>query len=180
MATDSRPTTSGGVDNIGAGEKFTSSSSATGEQDSAPAPAERMASIADDAVDAVLCVGAFEHMPDPHAVLVEVVRVLRPGGAFETTMVAEAPSESSITSEIAARVQPAPPVAKKVPYTVKGPVDRIDGTAEGRETPIGIVPKRRTAITFDPSPIPAEADLPHWPMVCDVDERTPLWVATSQ
>jgi type IV secretory pathway TrbL component len=40
----SRPTTSGGVDNIGAGEKFTSSSSATGEQDSAPAPAERMAS----------------------------------------------------------------------------------------------------------------------------------------
>lgn len=45
-------------------------------------PAERMASIADDAVDAVLCVGAFEHMPDPHAVLVEVVRVLRPGGVF--------------------------------------------------------------------------------------------------
>ena len=38
-----RPTTSGGVDNIGAGEKFTGGSSATGEQDSAPAPAERMA-----------------------------------------------------------------------------------------------------------------------------------------
>lgn len=38
-----RPTTDGGVDNIGAGEKFTGSSSAAGEQDSAPAPAERMA-----------------------------------------------------------------------------------------------------------------------------------------
>jgi D-arginine dehydrogenase len=37
-------------------------------------------------------------------------------------------------------------------------------------TPIGLVPKRRTAITFDPTPIPAQADLPHWPMVCDVDE----------
>jgi len=39
----SRPTTDGGVDNIGAGEKFASSSSAAGEPDSAPAPAERMA-----------------------------------------------------------------------------------------------------------------------------------------
>ncbi|BEP49025.1 MULTISPECIES: hypothetical protein [Variovorax] len=39
----SRPTTDGGVDNIGAGDKFASSSSAAGEQDSAPAPAERMA-----------------------------------------------------------------------------------------------------------------------------------------
>jgi hypothetical protein len=39
-----RPTTDGGVDNIGAGEKFASSSSAAGEPDSAPAPAERMAS----------------------------------------------------------------------------------------------------------------------------------------
>ncbi|WPH23002.1 hypothetical protein [Variovorax paradoxus] len=39
----SRPTTDGGVDNIGAGEKFASSSSAAGEPDSAPAPAEGMA-----------------------------------------------------------------------------------------------------------------------------------------
>jgi D-arginine dehydrogenase len=37
-------------------------------------------------------------------------------------------------------------------------------------SPIGLIPKRRTAITFDPTPIPAQADLPHWPMVCDVDE----------
>jgi D-arginine dehydrogenase len=36
--------------------------------------------------------------------------------------------------------------------------------------PIGLVPKRRTAITFHPTPIPAQADLPRWPMVCDVDE----------
>jgi D-arginine dehydrogenase len=36
--------------------------------------------------------------------------------------------------------------------------------------PIGLVPKRRTAITFDPTPIPEQADLPHWPMVCDADE----------
>jgi D-arginine dehydrogenase len=36
--------------------------------------------------------------------------------------------------------------------------------------PIGLVPKRRTVITFDPTRIPAQADLPHWPMVCDVDE----------
>lgn len=39
----SRPTTSGGVDNIGAGEKFATGSSAAGNQDEAPAPAERMA-----------------------------------------------------------------------------------------------------------------------------------------
>jgi D-arginine dehydrogenase len=36
--------------------------------------------------------------------------------------------------------------------------------------PIGLVPKRRTAITFDPTPIPDQADPTHWPMVCDVDE----------
>lgn len=45
-------------------------------------PAERLASIADDSVDAVLCVGAFEHMPDKRAVLAEVRRVLRCGGRF--------------------------------------------------------------------------------------------------
>jgi ubiquinone/menaquinone biosynthesis C-methylase UbiE len=45
-------------------------------------PAERLASIEDNAVDAVLCVGAFEHMPDKPAVLGEVRRVLKPGGRF--------------------------------------------------------------------------------------------------
>lgn len=45
-------------------------------------PAERMASIQDNAADVVLCVGAFEHMPDKAAVLGEVRRVLRPGGRF--------------------------------------------------------------------------------------------------
>ncbi len=44
--------------------------------------AERLASIADDSVDAVLCVGAFEHMLDKTAVLAEVHRVLRCGGRF--------------------------------------------------------------------------------------------------
>jgi hypothetical protein len=37
-----RPTTSGGVDNIGAGEKFAGNSSAAGDEDTAPAPPERM------------------------------------------------------------------------------------------------------------------------------------------
>lgn len=44
--------------------------------------AERLACIADNAVDAVLCVGAFEHMPVKSAVLGEVRRVLKPGGRF--------------------------------------------------------------------------------------------------
>jgi len=45
-------------------------------------PAERLACVEDDAADAVLCVGAFEHMPDKQAVLAEVRRVLKPGGRF--------------------------------------------------------------------------------------------------
>jgi 2-polyprenyl-6-hydroxyphenyl methylase/3-demethylubiquinone-9 3-methyltransferase len=45
-------------------------------------PAERLTSVRDDAADAVLCVGAFEHMPDKQAVLAEVHRVLKPGGRF--------------------------------------------------------------------------------------------------
>ncbi|MFA7505616.1 MAG: class I SAM-dependent methyltransferase [Burkholderiaceae bacterium] len=44
------------------------------------APAETPARIEDDTADAVLCVGAFEHMTDKPAVLAEVRRVLRPGG----------------------------------------------------------------------------------------------------
>jgi hypothetical protein len=38
----SRPTTSGGVDNIGGGEKFSSTKNAAGEDVSGPAPQERM------------------------------------------------------------------------------------------------------------------------------------------
>ena len=38
-----RPTTSGGTDNIGAGEKFTGKRSEGGSEDTGPAPAERMA-----------------------------------------------------------------------------------------------------------------------------------------
>jgi ubiquinone/menaquinone biosynthesis C-methylase UbiE len=45
-------------------------------------PAERLASIEDQAADVVLCVGAFEHMPDKAAVLGEVRRVLKPHGRF--------------------------------------------------------------------------------------------------
>jgi ubiquinone/menaquinone biosynthesis C-methylase UbiE len=45
-------------------------------------PAEALASVGDGAADAVLCVGALEHMPDKAAVLRQVRRVLKPGGAF--------------------------------------------------------------------------------------------------
>ncbi len=38
-----RPTTSGGTDNIGGGDRFTGHSSKASEENSAPAPAERMA-----------------------------------------------------------------------------------------------------------------------------------------
>lgn len=38
----SRPSTAGGVDNIGAGEKFSTDKTAVGEDISAPAPKERM------------------------------------------------------------------------------------------------------------------------------------------
>jgi len=37
-----RPTTDGGVDNIGAGEKFTTERTAAGSEVSAPGPKERM------------------------------------------------------------------------------------------------------------------------------------------
>jgi ubiquinone/menaquinone biosynthesis C-methylase UbiE len=45
-------------------------------------PAETLASVADGTADAVLCVGALEHMPDQPKVLDRVRRVLKPGGAF--------------------------------------------------------------------------------------------------
>jgi 2-polyprenyl-6-hydroxyphenyl methylase/3-demethylubiquinone-9 3-methyltransferase len=44
--------------------------------------AETLATVAADAADVVLCVGAFEHMPDKPAVLGQVLRVLKPGGSF--------------------------------------------------------------------------------------------------
>jgi ubiquinone/menaquinone biosynthesis C-methylase UbiE len=44
--------------------------------------AKRLSSVPDETADAVLCVGAFEHMLDRSDVLKEIERVLRPGGAF--------------------------------------------------------------------------------------------------
>jgi 2-polyprenyl-6-hydroxyphenyl methylase/3-demethylubiquinone-9 3-methyltransferase len=44
--------------------------------------AECLSSVPDESASAVLCVGAFEHMLEPHRVLAEVRRVLEPGGAF--------------------------------------------------------------------------------------------------
>ena len=45
-------------------------------------PAEELATVADGSVDAVLCVGALEHMLDRPRVLAQVRRVLRDGGRF--------------------------------------------------------------------------------------------------
>lgn len=45
-------------------------------------PAEAMASLPDGGADAVLCVGAFEHMLDKAAVLRECYRILGQGGRF--------------------------------------------------------------------------------------------------
>jgi 2-polyprenyl-6-hydroxyphenyl methylase/3-demethylubiquinone-9 3-methyltransferase len=44
--------------------------------------AEQLASVSDNLADAVLCVGAFEHMLHQGRVLKAVTRVLKPGGAF--------------------------------------------------------------------------------------------------
>jgi 2-polyprenyl-6-hydroxyphenyl methylase/3-demethylubiquinone-9 3-methyltransferase len=44
--------------------------------------AEALATISDASVDAVLCVGALEHMLDRPGALAQVRRVLRVGGAF--------------------------------------------------------------------------------------------------
>lgn len=45
-------------------------------------PAESMSELPAASLDAVLCVGAFEHMLDHARVVAEVARVLRPGGCF--------------------------------------------------------------------------------------------------
>ena len=45
-------------------------------------PAERLDTVADGSVDAVLCVGAIEHMLDKAGALTQVRRALAPGGIF--------------------------------------------------------------------------------------------------
>jgi 2-polyprenyl-6-hydroxyphenyl methylase/3-demethylubiquinone-9 3-methyltransferase len=45
-------------------------------------PAEELTTIADLSADAVVCVGALEHMQDKERVVGQVRRVLRPGGRF--------------------------------------------------------------------------------------------------
>lgn len=45
-------------------------------------PAEQLATIETGQIDTVLCVGAFEHMPDKPRVLRQIARVLKPGGEF--------------------------------------------------------------------------------------------------
>ena len=45
-------------------------------------PAEELGSIEDSSIDIVLCVGALEHMLDRARVVLQVTRVLRPGGKF--------------------------------------------------------------------------------------------------
>jgi 2-polyprenyl-6-hydroxyphenyl methylase/3-demethylubiquinone-9 3-methyltransferase len=45
-------------------------------------PAEELGTVDDASVDAVLCVGSLEHMPDKGRVLHQVRRVLTPGGRF--------------------------------------------------------------------------------------------------
>jgi SAM-dependent methyltransferase len=45
-------------------------------------PAEDLATVPDGSIDAVICVGSLEHMPDKKRVLAQVRRVLTPGGRF--------------------------------------------------------------------------------------------------
>ncbi|HEV7806281.1 MAG TPA: class I SAM-dependent methyltransferase [Solirubrobacteraceae bacterium] len=45
-------------------------------------PAELLATVDDGSIDAVLCVGALEHMLDKPRVLAQVRRVMRPGATF--------------------------------------------------------------------------------------------------
>ena len=44
--------------------------------------AEKLKSVADQSVDLVICIGAFEHMLDKRAVLASIFRVLKSGGRF--------------------------------------------------------------------------------------------------
>lgn len=59
------------------------------QRNGVPLAADRLAFVQGDAMallfrdgffDAVLCINAFEHIPDPGKALAEIVRVLRPGG----------------------------------------------------------------------------------------------------
>ncbi|MCA1682814.1 MAG: class I SAM-dependent methyltransferase [Actinobacteria bacterium] len=45
-------------------------------------PAETLVTVPDGSVDAVLCVGALEHMLDKPGAIAQARRVLRPGGRF--------------------------------------------------------------------------------------------------
>lgn len=45
-------------------------------------PAEHLATVGDAIADAVLCVGALEHLSDQAAAVRQAARVLKPGGAF--------------------------------------------------------------------------------------------------
>ncbi len=44
--------------------------------------AEKLSTIAESCIDAVLCIGTLEHIPDKPAVLKQLHRVLKPNGAF--------------------------------------------------------------------------------------------------
>lgn len=44
--------------------------------------AEELSTVSDEAIDVVLCVGAFEHMTDQPAVLTQISRVLKAGGCL--------------------------------------------------------------------------------------------------
>lgn len=51
----------------------------------APVPVnvvEGVQNVPDESQDAVLCLDVLEHLPDPHWMLKEVTRILRPGGKF--------------------------------------------------------------------------------------------------
>lgn len=45
-------------------------------------PAERLHTLGDDTVDALICVGAFEHLLDQPRAAAQIGRVLKPGGTF--------------------------------------------------------------------------------------------------
>jgi SAM-dependent methyltransferase len=45
-------------------------------------PAEKLCTVDDESVDAVVCVGTLEHIPDKESVAAQVRRVLTPGGRF--------------------------------------------------------------------------------------------------